>query len=100
MTRTAIVFWIGLLVAPAGALAVPNKGGKGATKPGKAPAASTSETDKLKGEFKWGMTSQEVVGKVQNKIRATFQERLDKSANDPTRNDRLRKEMVAEVEKV
>jgi hypothetical protein len=96
MTRTAIVFWIGLLVVPAGALAVPSKRAKVV----RAPAASTSEIDKLKGDFKWGMTSQEVVGKVQDKVRASFQERLDKSANDPTRNDRLRKEMVGEVEKV
>jgi hypothetical protein len=96
MTRTAIVFWIGLLVAPAGAFAVPSKGVKSV----RAPAASASEIDKLKGEFKWGMTSQEVVGKVQEKVRTTFQERLDKSANDPTRNDRLRKEMMSEVDKV
>jgi hypothetical protein len=96
MTRTAIVFWTGLLFAPAAALAVPSKSARAV----KAPSASTSETDKLKGEFKWGMTSQEVVGKVQDKVRTTYQERLDKSANDPTRNDRLRKEMMADVEKV
>jgi hypothetical protein len=96
MTRTAIVFWTALLVVPAGALAVPSK----AARPGKTPTASASELDKLKGEFKWGMSSQEVVAKVQDKVRTTYQERLDKSANDPTRNDRLRKQMMADVDSV
>jgi hypothetical protein len=99
MTRTAIVFLTALLVAPGGALAVPSKATK-AAKPGKAAAASSAEIEKLKGEFKWGMTSDEVVQKVQEKVRAGYQERLDKSANDPTRNDRLRKEMIADVDKV
>ena len=37
---------------------------------------------------------------MQDKIRATLRGALDKTANDPTRHDRLRKEMMAEVEKV
>ncbi len=99
MTRTAIAFWTALLVAPAGALAVPSKAAR-AARVTVAPAAAAAEITKLKGEFKWGMTSEEVVQKVQDRVRASFQERLDKSANDPTRNDRLRKEMVADTEKL
>ena len=92
MTRIAIVLLSALQVVPA--LAASSKG-KAA-----APAASGSELNKLKGEFKWGLNTDEVVAKVQDRVRAAYQERLTKSANDPTRNDKLRKEMMTELEKV
>ena len=100
MTRLAIVSSIAAWTVLQGATAL--AAAKKTDKPAKAaaPAASGSELDKLKGEFKWGMTSDEVVAKVQDKVHTAYQERLTKTANDPTRNDRLRKEMMVEQEKV
>ncbi len=95
MTRTAIALCTLLQVLPAAAASKAEKTSKVS-----APAASSSELNKLKGEFKWGMSSDEVVAKVQDRVRAAYQDRLNKSANDPTRNDRLRKEMMTEQEKV
>ena len=65
-----------------------------------APMASAGEIDKLKGEFKWGMSPDEVLAKMVQKLEGTFAERLKKTANDPARQDRVRKEMRAETEKV
>jgi hypothetical protein len=64
-----------------------------------APQASAKEIDKLKGEFKWGMSPDEVMTKMVQKIEGTFEERLKKTATDPARQDRVRKEMRAETEK-
>jgi hypothetical protein len=64
-----------------------------------APAASAAEIDKLKGEFKWGMSPDDVMAKMVTKIEGTFGERLKKTATDPARQDRVRKEMRAETDK-
>jgi hypothetical protein len=103
MTRLAIAFVAALLVT--GALsgvgeAKPEKAGKAKAADKAAPTASASELDKLKGDYKWGMTPDEVVGKVQERLRATYDEKLKKSAQDPTRHDRIRKEMIAESDKL
>jgi hypothetical protein len=65
-----------------------------------APVASAGEIDKLKGDFKWGMSPDEVLAKMVQKLESTFDERLKKTATDPARQDRVRKEMRAEVDKV
>jgi hypothetical protein len=64
-----------------------------------APAASAKEIDKLKGDFKWGMSPDEVLAKMVQKIEGTYAERLNKTATDPARQDRVRKEMRAETDK-
>jgi hypothetical protein len=69
-----------------------------ATKAGGAPAASDKEVEKLKGEFKWGMTPDEVLKKMVEKVEASYEERLKKTINDPAKQDRVRKEMFAEQE--
>jgi hypothetical protein len=101
MTRKGIVFVTALLVAPGVVSAVPSKAGRSA-KSGKSstPAASAEEIAKLKGQYKWGMKPEEVQAAIEDQIRASYQEKLATSAHDPTRNNRLRKEMTAEVEKV
>jgi hypothetical protein len=86
--------------------AAPKKAPAKATKvPGKAraaepPAASAEELNKVKGEYKWGMTSEEVVTKMRDRIAESFKDRLEKAANDPTKQDRVRKAMRAEQEAV
>lgn len=62
-----------------------------------APMASAEEVDKLKGSFKWGMSPDEVLEKIVEKVEASYDERLKKTVNDPTKQDRVRKEMMAQV---
>jgi hypothetical protein len=84
------------LAGPAAAAAAKKKA------PGKvaAPNASQGEVDKLKGDFKWGMSPDEVMAKMVQKLEGTYDDRLKKTVNDPTQQDRVRKQMRAEVEKV
>jgi hypothetical protein len=65
-----------------------------------APIASQGEIDKLKGDFKWGMNPDEVLAKMVQKLEGTYDDRLKKTVNDPTKQDQVRKQMRAEVEKV
>ena len=100
MTRTAIGLALSLSIAAGPAWAAqPDKPRPAAARSGDKPG-KVSELDKLKGDYKWGMSPTEVTEKIQDRVRATFDERLSKTANDPSRHDRLRKEMMAEVEKV
>jgi hypothetical protein len=102
MTRFAIA--VGAIVS----LAVPVSLGGAAHAEEEAPkpaakakgGGKVSELDKLKGDYKWGMTPDEVTGKIQDRVRASYDDKLKKTANDPSRHDRLRKEMVSEVDKV
>jgi hypothetical protein len=111
MTRFAMALWaFGSLagISMAGralaeeAGAKESKSNKARAKAGgkAAPSASASELDKLKGDYKWGMNPDEVTSKIQDRVRATYDDKLKKTANDPSRHDRLRKEMMSEVEKV
>src|SRR3954453_23805145 len=65
----------------------------------RAPVASDDEVAKLKGDFKWGMSPDEVGAKMAERVEVTFEERLKKTINDPTKQDRVRKEMMAKAEK-
>src|SRR5262245_43236715 len=67
---------------------------------GPAPNASAEELEKLKGLYKWGMTPQEVMEKVVEKVRGSYDERLKKTAADPTKYDRVQKEMMSEIDKL
>jgi hypothetical protein len=67
---------------------------------GAAPLASSDEVTKLKGDFKWGMSPDDVLAKMVEKVEGSYDERLKKTVNDPTKQDRVRKEMMSEVEQV
>jgi hypothetical protein len=92
-----------LAVSAPGVVAAKGKGkgkaGKAAEKVGPAPAASTEQIAELKGDYKWGMTSKQVVDKINERIAATYAEKIEKSAADPSRNDALRKQLRGEVSK-
>ena len=90
---------LALVVPFAGSAAAAPKKKPAAAKTVSAPAASTSELDKLKGDFKWGMSPDEVLVKMVQKIEARYDERLKKTAQDPSKYDKIQKEMRAEVEK-
>jgi hypothetical protein len=106
MTRSAICLGFALCMSNLGlggdaAVAADKPAAKGVSKAAKvAPAASEKELEKLKGDYKWGMTPDEITAKVQDHVRASYEERLKKTLNDPTKQDRVRKEMAAEVERV
>lgn len=72
--------------------------GKAQAKASEPPIASAKEIDKFKGDFKWGMGVEGVLTHVKDRIRKSYDERLEKTANDPSRQDRIRKEMRAELE--
>jgi hypothetical protein len=65
-----------------------------------APQASAAEIDKLKGDFKWNMTPEEVLAKAVEKVEASYEDRLNKTAKDPSQQDRIRKQLRAEVQKL
>jgi hypothetical protein len=93
------LFVMALATAGAAAAAAPAAKKKVAAA-GRAPMASNDEVAKLKGDFKWGMSPDEVGAKMAERVEATFEDRLKKTVNDPTKQDRVRKEMMAEAEKV
>jgi hypothetical protein len=76
------------------------KGGEGA-----APAASSSEVDKLKavrlgdpkaGTFKWAMRPEEVMGLVKTAIEAKYEPRISQAKADPGKQQRIRDELLRE----
>ncbi len=97
-------FILSPLVATAAKAKAVKAAAKGKAKaPAKAtepPMASAKEIDKFKGDFKWGMGFEDVLTHVRDRIRKSYDERLEKTANDPSRQDRIRKEMRAELDGV
>src|SRR6185295_18354560 len=90
-----------LLVVPfAGSASAAAKKKPAAAKAVSAPMASAGEIEKLKGDFKWGMSPDEVLAKMTSKVEAGYAERMKKAAQDPAKYDKIQKEMRAEVEKV
>jgi len=86
------------------AFAKGRKGGDGA-----APAANGEEIDKLKavklgdpkaGTFKWQMSPEEVMGLVKQSLEKKYQSRIEGSAQDPGKQQRIRDEMDKEVNAV
>jgi hypothetical protein len=76
------------------------KGGEGS-----APAASSSEVDKLRavrlgdpkaGTFKWAMRPEEVMGLVKTAIEAKYEPRISQAKADPGKQQRIRDELVRE----
>ena len=78
------------------------KGGKKApaTPKGPAPVAKAAEINEFKGEFKWGMTPQAVIEKLNVKIESGYKDRLEKYKNDPGKTDGVRNEMKNEKARV
>jgi hypothetical protein len=96
LVAALVLLWGG--AQPLAAAPSKKKGAASAKAGGAAPAASQEEIKKLKGDFKWGMTSAEVAQAVAARIEASYQEKLQKSAGDPTTNDQIRKQMRADIE--
>jgi hypothetical protein len=80
------------------------KGGEGS-----APTASAKEVDKLKavrlgdpdaGTFKWGMKPEEVMASVRLAVEGKYKKRIADASADPGKQQRVRDEMVREINAV
>ena len=102
MRRFGLSFLATVLVVSTAQLAFAAKGGKKAppTPKGPAPVAKAAEINEFKGEFKWGMTPQQVIEKLYAKIDASYKEKLEKVRTDPRETDKLRGQIKSEKDKV
>jgi hypothetical protein len=102
--RTRILsFALALACALAfGANAEAGKKKKAKPKPAKvvAPKANTEAVTQLMGKYKWGSTVDEVLTVLETQIAARYEERIQKAVNDKLEQNKLRKEIQAEVNKV
>jgi hypothetical protein len=77
------------------------KGKKAAEKPkGPAPVAKAAEINEFKGEFKWGMSPQMVIEKLDARIDASFKDQVEKYRTDPSKSDSVRRQIKTEKDKV
>ena len=60
---------------------------------GPAPVAKADAIGEIRGDYKWAMTMQQVIDKINARIEASYKDRIAKTAADPNRNDKLRKAM-------
>ena len=92
-----------LAAAPQGMAAKAGKAKAGKAKPekarGPAPVASADAISEIRGDFKWNMTTQQVIEKINARIEATYKDRIAATTADPNRNDKLRKQMRDETSK-
>lgn len=84
--------------------AAPKKAAKAAKAKKAAPAAipnaNAEEIEKLKGEFKWGMSVDEVQKAVEKRVRESYAEELKKALKDPTQYSRMRSQVEKEVKAI
>jgi len=80
--------------------------GKGKAGKGEGGAGNSAEIDKLKavrlgdpkaGVFKWQMSPEEVMGLVRESVQKKYQPRIEGSAQDPGKQQRIRDEMEKEL---
>jgi hypothetical protein len=64
---------------------------------GPAPVAKADAISEIRGDYKWGMTPQQVMDKINARIEEGYKDRIAKSAADPAKNDKLRKQMHDET---
>ncbi len=83
-----------------GHAAKPKAKGKAAGKAAPENPASLEEIGKLKGSFKWGLSPEEVITAIKDRIDEKYKERMEKTRMDPARQDRLRKEKVDDLNAV
>ena len=88
------------LQSTSGSAEAAKRGARKAAGKESAKTAAAAEIDKLKGDFKWGMTSSAVIAKVEARVADSYEERLKKAAHDPSSEYRIRKAMRSDVDKV
>jgi len=92
------------LVPAAGAMAAAKKPTVKAAKAAKGtaavPNANAEELEKLKGEFKWGMSVELVQKSMEQRVRDSYADELKKAIKDPTQYSRMRAEVEKEVKAI
>ena len=64
---------------------------------GPAPVAKADAISEIRGDYKWGMTPQQVMDKINARIEDGYKDRIAKTAAEPAKNDKLRKQMHDET---
>jgi hypothetical protein len=101
MRRFGLSFLAMVLVVSTAQLALAKGGKKASAAPkGPAPVAKAAEINEFKGEFKWGMTPQQVMEKLDAKIEATYKDQAEKYKMDPAKSDSVRNQIKSEKTKV
>jgi hypothetical protein len=101
MRRLGLSFLAVALVLTTAQVAAAKGAKRGLDKPkGPAPVAKAAEINEFKGEFKWGMTPQQVLEKLNARIDAAYKDQVEKNRTDPRKSDDKRKEINAEKAKV
>jgi hypothetical protein len=101
MRRIGLFLLAMVLVATTAPLAQAAKGGKKAEKvKGPAPVAKAAEINEFKGEFKWGMTPQAVMEKLNAKIDVSYKDQVEKYRMDPAKSDSVRRQIKTEKDRV
>ena len=67
---------------------------------GPAPLAKAKEISEFKGDYKWGMTPQAVMEKLNAKSDASYKDKVDKARTDPAKSDQVRRMIKAEKDAV
>lgn len=94
---------LAFVVPSAGALAAKKKPAAKAAKTAKSaavPNANAEEIEKLKGEFKWGVSVEQVQKSVEKRVRDSYADGLKKAIKDPTQYSRMRTEVEKEVKAI
>jgi hypothetical protein len=103
MKRLGLSF-LALLFALTTAQVAAAKGGKGGKAAGKskgpAPVAKAADVKEFKGDYKWGMSPQDVIQKLDVKIDEFFKDKVAKYRTDPAMYDKIRAEIKVEKDKV
>lgn len=103
MRRLGLSFLTLVFVVASAQMAVA-KGEKKAKKvkaaKGAAPIAMAAAIGEFKGEFKWGMTPEQVMEIIFAKIDANYKARRDEAIKDPMRTDMLRNEILADQARI
>ncbi len=101
---------LGASVAIASGASLAAKGkAKGGSGEGRSPSASSAEVEKLRavrlgdpkaGTFKWGMKPEEVMALARSAVEAKYEARVNQAKADPGKQQRIRDEMVREINNV
>jgi hypothetical protein len=101
MRRFGLSLLAALVLLTTTQMAAAKGGKKGVEKSkGPAPLASAKAIGELKGDYKWGMSTQAVLDKLYAKVDDLYKDRAEKARNDPAKTDQIRSEIKADKDRV
>jgi hypothetical protein len=90
---------VALMVTGSPALAAKKNRASGKNKAADA-AVATAEVAKLKGDYAWGMRPEQVMETIIAKVRESYATPLKEAGQDPSRYDRLQKQLRGEIDQI